>query len=346
MRIVDVRAVHPDAPAAPKDWRSWLGQILVAVDTNEGLTGYGVGGGGDAGVHVVETVLRDILLGKDASGVEELWEQMYLKTLPFGRKGLAIMAISGVDLALWDLRGRQTGRPVVELLGGCVGVPIPAYLGVRNSENIEEKIKGYRGVKIALSGLSPEVSFDKIVELVREVRQAINPEMLLMADAFMEWDLPFTLRIAERIAEYNLTWLEEPLPSDNLEGYAQLSRKCMIPIAGGEHEFTASAFKELIQRRLHTVFQPDVCWCGGLTQLLKIYLMARDNDMWVCPHRGSEVWALHAIAALDPNPLAESGRAWMTWVEGQPKIENGMVKLSQEPGFGVKFDEGIWKKAK
>ena len=98
-----------------------------------------------------------------------------------------------------------------------------------------------------------------------------------------------------------------------------------------------------MRRRLHAVFQPDVCWCGGLTQLVKIYEMASEYGVRVCPHRGSEVWALHAIAALDPQPLAESGRPWMTWVEGQPRIENGTVQLVEGPGFGVTFDEGLWR---
>ncbi len=342
MRIVDVRAVHPDVDGAPQDWRGFLGQILVGVDTDEGVTGYGVGGGGAAGVHVVRTVLREALVGEEALDVEGLWEGMFRETLPFGRKGLAIMALSGVDLALWDLRGKREGKPVAELLGGRVGQPIPTYVGVNSAGGVAERAVGYRGVKIHLSGLDPEGSFDRIVGLVREVRDAIGPDVQLMIDAFMRWDVGFALRVAEQVANCDLTWLEEPLRSDDFEGYAHLSQECPIPIAGGEHEFTAVAFGELMQRGLHAVFQPDVCWCGGLTELVKIYGMAQQHHLRVCPHRGSEVWALHAIAALDPEPLAESGRPWMTWVEGQPQVENGMIQLGSEPGFGVRFDEGLW----
>src|SRR5262249_21659107 len=130
MKITEVRAVQPVSPGSPPDWRTSLGQILVAVDTDAGLTGYGVGGGGLAGVHVGRTVLRDVLLGRSPERVEELWETMYRATLPFGRKGITVMALSGVDLALWDLRGKAAGLPVARLLDGDVGRPIPVYATV------------------------------------------------------------------------------------------------------------------------------------------------------------------------------------------------------------------------
>ena len=126
MKITSVKAIQPRAAQAPADWRGWLGQIVVAVDTEDGLTGYGMGGGGAAGIHVVETALRHLLIGADASDVEGLWQQMYRATLAYGRKGLALMAISGVDLALWDLRGKREGKAVVEVLGGTAK-QVPAY---------------------------------------------------------------------------------------------------------------------------------------------------------------------------------------------------------------------------
>src|SRR5438552_14716854 len=130
MKISDVRSVQPVAPGAPPDWRTSLGQILVAIDTDAGLTGYGVGGGGLAGVLVLRSVLRDVLLGKDPEPIDDLWQAMYRATLPFGQKGIAIMALSGADLALWDLRGKANRSPVAQLLGGIVGSPIPTYVTV------------------------------------------------------------------------------------------------------------------------------------------------------------------------------------------------------------------------
>src|SRR5262249_43665192 len=166
-----------------------------------------------------------------------------------------------------------------------------------------------------------------------------GPDRPLMIDAWMKWDVATTLAVAERIREANVAWIEEPLPADDFAGYALLNERCPIPIAGGEHEFTAAGFAELIERRLHQVLQPDVCWCGGLTELIKVFELAKAAGLRVCPHRGAEIWALHAIAALDPEPLAESGRPWMTWVGGQPAIRDGFIELTDAPGFGVTIVE-------
>ena len=341
MRVCNVRACQPPTPGSPADWRTSMGQILVAVDTDAGLTGYGVGGGGAAGVHVVETVLHDLLLGRDPADVEGLWEEMYRATLPFGRKGLAIMALSGVDLALWDLRGKAQNRPVVELLGGQAGEPIPTYVTV--GTQVEAVLdEGHAGFKLDLAFVQEALDEAVLVRRVAEAREAIGPGRPLMFDAFMEWDLATALRMAEALAPYDVSWLEEPLSPDDLAGYAELSRRSPVPIAGGEHEFCMAGFRELIDRRLHHVLQPDACWCGGLTVLVWVYEQARLAELRVCPHRGAEVWGLHAIAALDPEPLAEVGRSWMTWMGGQPAVQDGTVRLSSRPGFGVEIDEDLF----
>ena len=332
MKITNVRAVQPIAANSPPDWRTTLGQILIAVDTDAGLTGYGVGGGGAAGIHVVRTVLRDLLLGQDPVDVEELWQQMYSTTLAFGRKGLAIMAISGVDLALWDLRGKAANQSLVELLGGKVGEPIPTYITVWD-EVTPELADAHHAFKLHIKNA------DDVAASVRRARDVVGPDREVMIDAWMRWDIETTLDVAAQLDGLDVGWIEEPLPADDFDGYAELSQRCPIPIAGGEHEFTAAGFREIIDRQLHQVLQPDVCWVGGMTELLKIYQMAAKANLRVCPHRGSEIWSLHAIAAIDPQPLAESGRPWMTWVGGQPPIVNGEIRLPDAPGFGVEIDE-------
>lgn len=334
MKITNVRSVQPVAANSPPDWRTSLGQILVAIDTDTGLTGYGVGGGGLAGVLVVRSVLRDVTLGQDPERIDDLWHAMYRATLPFGQKGIAIMALSGVDLALWDLRGKANGCPVAHLLGGKTGMPIPTYVTVWG-EIPDGLIDRHAAFKLHVEGRSTET----IVALVEKSRARIGPDRSLMLDAWMQWDLAGTLAVAHAVQEDNVGWIEEPLPADDLAGYEELAQRCPIPIAGGEHEFTAKSFELLIDRRLHQVLQPDVCWCGGMTELVKIYRRAQAAGLRVCPHRGAEVWGLHAIAALDSQPLAESGRPWMSWVQGQAEIGNGYVRLGDGPGFGVMFDE-------
>jgi L-rhamnonate dehydratase len=338
VRITDVRAVQPVSPGSPLDWRTSLGQILVAIDTDVGLTGYGVGGGGLAGVHVVRTVLRDLLLGRDAEPVEKLWQALYFATLPYGRKGLAIMALSGVDLALWDLRGKAAKQPIACLFGGSVERSIPTYVTVWG-EIPPEMVSNHRAFKLHVEHRQGADRVAEVIRLVENARRRAGAGAPLMLDAWMRWTLDTTLKVAEGVAKLGVAWIEEPLPADDFAGYAELRDRCPVPIAGGEHEFTAVGFAELIDRRLHQVLQPDVCWCGGMTELVKIYKRARRAGLRVCPHRGAEVWALHALAALDPEPLAESGRPWMTWVGGQPPIRDGLIQLTAEPGFGVSIDE-------
>ncbi len=335
MKITAVRAGKPTCPSPP-DWRTALGQILVAVETDTGLVGFGVGGGGESAVHIIQTVVREYLLGKDVEPIEEHWNALYQSTLPFGRKGVAIMALSGVDLALWDLRGKTTHRSVAHLLGDQHRTDLPTYATVWG-EIPNAELGNHLAFKIHL-GKSP---LDGVIEVVKRARDLVGPQVSLMVDAWMKWDVPFTLRFAEQVARYQLEWIEEPLSPDDLAGYAELVRQSPIPIAGGEHEFTAAAFFELIQKRLHHVVQPDVCWCGGMTEMVKIYREAKNHGVRVCPHRGGEIWALPALASLDSDPLAESGRPWMTWVGGQPPITNGKIKVPDQPGFGVSFDDDV-----
>ena len=338
MRITNVRAVQPATPTSPPDWRTSLGQILVAVETDAGITGYGVGGGGLAGIHVVRTVLRDVLIGEDPDQVESLWLKMYNTTLPYGQKGLAIMALSGVDLALWDIRGRAANKPIAELLGGSVGESIPTYITIWH--DIEQAFEqGYRAFKLHVEGRDRTERVADVVEAVSHARSVVGSDPELMIDAWMQWDIESTLAAARELKSFNLSWIEEPLPADDFEGYEQLRDECPIPIAGGEHEFTSKAFARLINDRLHQVLQPDVCWCGGMTELIRIYEMGNAAGLRVCPHRGSEIWSLHAIAALDRQPLAESGRPWMTWVNGQPPTVDGYIQLTNAAGFGIDIDE-------
>ncbi len=335
MKITSVRAVQPHKDTVPPGWKTWLGQILVIVETDDGLTGYGVGGGGQAGIHVIETALSSILVGADASQVENLWEEMYRGTLQFGQKGIVVMAISGIDLALWDLRAKREDRPLVAVLGGEAGTPIRAYkTGFSPDAIVESGTQGFTAIKMSVKPLPGQDERD-VAKRFSRVREAVGPEFRLMGEASMTFDVDTTLRTAEALEPYDLYWLEEPLPPGDLEGYVKLRDACPIPIASGEHEYTAKAFEVIIEERLHAFVQPDVCWCGGMTELLKVYRMAEGTDAIVCPHRGGEAWSIHATGALGDPAFAESGRPWMKWVKGGPEIVDGEVTVSDRPGFGV-----------
>lgn len=344
MIITDVRTAQPTPADMPGDWRGTMGQVVVAVDTDDGRTGYGIGGGGAAAMHVIDSDLKALLVGRAATQVEHLWERMYRATLAYGRKGLAVMAISGVDLALWDLRGKAAGQPVARLLSEAPAGDVPAYRTTSlTAEDLEAGVhqalaEGYRAVKLgSLGRYALPDDCGALIEAVRAVRALVGDEVELMADAAMAWSDPqAVLELTKGLADTGLTWLEEPLPADDLAGYAWLAERSPIPIAGGEHEYTARGFADLRDGGCHHVWQPDVCWCGGMTQLVEIYRLAGEHDIRVVPHRGSEVYGLHAVLALPTTrPLAESGRPWMEWVGGR-RIDAGRVRLDGEkPGFGV-----------
>ena len=338
MKIIEVRAAAPETPGVPNDWRKKFGQLVVAVRTDAGITGYGVGGGGPAGVYIVEALLSEVLLGRDPLDTEAHWQRMYRAVLPFGRTGLALWALSGVDLALWDLRGKAEKQPVYQLLGGKLHDRVPAYatsLGVDPGPVIES---GFRIVKLHLPSVDDAGGRNAVAELVARAREKIGPHVRLMADAFMQWNVADTLALAPAFKTCGVEWIEEPLPSFDLEGYRRLASECAIPIAGGEHEQTAQSFEMLARERLHRVLQPDATWCGGLTELIRIYRAAEKYGVRVCQHRGAEPWGLHALVALEPrDPLAEEGRRWMQWLPGAPKIVDGFVAPPDGPGFGVEL---------
>ena len=346
MKITNVRACQPLTPDSPDDWRASIGQILVAVDTDCGVTGYGVGGGGFAGIHVVQTVLRDVLLGRDPDQIDLLWSEMYDRTLAFGQKGIVLMAMSGVDLALWDVRGRCQQQSISDLLGGAKQTRLPTYITVWDNEALAKVAdRPYQGFKLHLGEQTAQEESvdefaDRIADELRQARRLIGPDRELMADAWMKWSRDAAEAVVDRIEDVRLSWLEEPLPLDDEAGYSELVARGTVPIAGGEHEYTSASFGRLVEHRLHSVLQPDVNWVGGLTELIRIYEMASEHEeIRVCPHRGAEIWSLHAIAALDPHPLAESGRPWMSWVQGQPPIVDGWIDVPDRPGFGLQIDE-------
>lgn len=316
------------------------GAIIVEIRTKPGLTGYGMGCGGGAGAFIIEHHLKDLLVGANALNVELLWEQMYQSTLFYGRKGVTIMAISGVDLALWDLRGRHYQQPVHRLLGGPTREKVPAYYtGFRIEEALKLGFQAFKypiryGVEQGTDGMR------KIVTELTEARRKIGPDALLMIDCLCRWDVPYTLEMARRLEEVNLHWIEEPISPDDLEGYARLCREVKGPlIASGEHEYTRYGFNQLIQASAVQLVQPDTTWCGGLTELRRISALAAAHSLPMIPHRGSSPYGLSVIVTTPNCPLAES---FGTLERQTPLIcaltsrfENGFYYPSDKPGFGA-----------
>ena len=198
MHITRIRVAQPPTPGSPPDWRTSLGQILVAIETDTGLTGYGVGGGGPAGRAVIDLVLAPMLIGQDPAPVELLWEQMYQTTLPYGRKGLAIMALSGVDLALWDLRGKVAVRPLVELLGGSVDATLPCYLTIKDDPQ-RFVAEGFRHGKLGVPAIQSSADRDGVIDQVRRARELLDEIRRRSGDGDRpQLELDYLKRLLER----------------------------------------------------------------------------------------------------------------------------------------------------
>lgn len=316
--------------------------ILVEIRTTSGLTGFGLGGGGGAAAYIVEHHLRDLLVGVKAANIERIWSQLYGSTSFYGRRGLPVMAISGIDLALWDIAGKAAGKPVCELLGGQRR-KIPGYY---TGTNLAWAVsRGFRSFKLPVSSIGPEEGEQgarRLEKLVADARQTIGPASGLMLDCLGRWNVPFTLQAAKRLSRYNIRWFEEPLMPDDIEGYVELCRKVRhTRIASGEHEYTRYGFAELIRRNAVQVVQPDISWSGGLTELRRIAEMALRRSLIVAPHRGGSLYGLHFIAATPGCDLAESfgiGESSTSTMKAMtPQFENGFFVVPDKPGFGVEI---------
>ncbi|MBI3281727.1 MAG: L-rhamnonate dehydratase [Acidobacteria bacterium] len=325
------------------------GSIVVEIRTDSGITGYGLGGGGGAAAYIVDHHLRDLLVGADPLNIELLWDQMYASTSLYGRKGLAVMAISGIDLALWDIAGKAAGLPVYRLLGGATKERVPVYFTSNQPQRGLDM--GMRAFKLPIDqGVAQgDDGKHRIVQRIAEVRGMIGPDAGLMIDCLARWDVPYTLEMDRRLAGHRLRWIEEPLYPDDLEGYARLCREVRgTRIASGEHEYTRYGFAELIRHKAAHILQPDITWSGGLTELRRIATLAASAGLPFIPHRGGSLYGLHLILATPTCHLAESfgiGETGNEIMEAMtPPYEKGHIHAPEKPGFGVELNEQLLQK--
>ena len=339
----------------PKRWRNFgpfsqlNGAILVRIQTDQGITGYGMGGGGGAACYIIENHLRDLLIGVDPLNIETIWEQLFASTSFYGRRGVVIHAISGIDLALWDIAGKHAGKPVHRLLGGPTRDRVPGYY---TGNDVERGLKlGFSAIKISdfadfRQGRSGMLSN---VKKILDARRRVGAETLLMADGLCAWDTAYTLELADRVAEARLHFIEEPLLPDDITGYSRLCREVhSTRIASGEHEATLYGFQELLRNHAAHILQPDVTWSGGLTECRRIMVAAETAAVPVIPHRGSSVYGLTLILSSRASTMAESfgtgesGNELMEMLT--PKLERGSYLPPQGPGFGADFNRQILSK--
>jgi L-alanine-DL-glutamate epimerase-like enolase superfamily enzyme len=352
--------------------------IVVEIHTDDGLTGIGESDFNPwiaracieaPGTHTMGLGLTQMLVGQDPMNVEQLWERMYVGSAMNGRRGAVIHAIGALDMALHDLRGKALGKPCHELLGGAVRDFIVPYASLQpevtsfevyRQSIVEWALKakglGFRAAKVEVTPFGPyrhkrlDATHQQMTEVIGSVRQAVGPKFTLMVDvqyAFSDADT--CMEVTRPWADFDLFFLETPLPSDDLEGYARLAREQPIPIAAGEWLATRFEFLELMDRGKISVVQPDVGRVGGFTEARRVCELAAQRNLTIVPHlwkSGISIAAAAHLAATTsrcafieflPDQLCESSLR-RELVANELRMVDGVIPIPSRPGLGVELN--------
>ena len=327
--------------------------VFLEIVTDDGVTGMSGPFGRDVAQQV--TGFKSLLIGRDPRANELIWDQLYRHSV-HGRKGGTMMAISAVDCALWDLKGKWANAPVYRLLGGPTRETIPAYASALGY-SLEPELVAERARQIAAGGYRHTKWFfrhgtgegregmARNEALARTLREAVGDDVEIMLDAWMSWDVPYTIAMAERLEAYRPAWIEEPVLPDKIDSCAEIREAVRIPIATGEHEYTRWGHRDLIDAGAADVLQPDIYWAGGISEVVKICTLASAADLPVVPHGHSVPATVQLIASQPPNvcPLLEYLIKWnqihQFFLREPIEPRDGVVALPTSPGMGMEIDE-------
>jgi L-alanine-DL-glutamate epimerase-like enolase superfamily enzyme len=378
MKIVDIRAIplsyRCDPPyGSAGGMQASRGGLLVEVETDDGITGIGeAGAGGGSTRNVIEQQLRPMLLGADPLLIEGLWQKMFARTRQFGRRGIVMNAISGIDIALWDIAGKVAKLPVYRLLGACRD-RVEAYASGgfyqegKSIDDLAGEAEGYRalgfhGMKmkigrnpstqthlrhLAANAQTCEVEPEEDIARVAAVRRALGPQAKLMVDVNCAWSPAMAIEMGRALEPYKLYWIEEPVATDDIDGSARVADALATPIAGYETEIGLYGFRELITRGAVDIVQPDIAWTGGFSEGRRIAALAQAHHLMVAPHAfgGAVLLAasLHFAASI-PNGLVlefdqnPNGLRDELLKEPMGADGDGMIRLPERPGLGIELD--------
>ncbi|HWJ75191.1 MAG TPA: mandelate racemase/muconate lactonizing enzyme family protein [Kaistia sp.] len=323
-------------------------RAVVRIETDEGITGIGVGGAA-AGERQFRDAFAARLIGQDPLLTEKIWADLWSPKL-YGRRGYETRALSSIDFALWDIKGKVAGLPLYKLLGGFRNriqsyVAGGYYAPGKTHGDLQAEMAGYvergaRAVKMKV-GAAP---LNEDVARVRAVRAAIGPDIRLMIDVNCAYRYYEAIQFAKRVEEQDIFWLEEPVQPDDYEGFTKIARATSIPLAAGENEYTKHGFRDLVATQAVAILQPDARWMGGVTEFMKVAALAEAHGLDIAAH-GDQQTHLHLLGAI-PNALyLEYYPVEFDPMHGQvyletPKIEaDGSVTLLETPGLGLAPNE-------
>ena len=337
------------------------GSCVVEVITDTGLVGWGECFGPARPASAMIDAYKPWVLGADPLATDKIWQDLYASFRDQGQKGVPICAISGIDIALWDIKGKYFNAPIHQLMGGPIRTEVAAYATgtyrKRTGDPIEyiiEEVLGYKDEGFSAAKLKVGFDVDKDASLIEAVRNAVGSDFGLMLDANHGYDSIDAIRLAQRVEHLNLIWFEEPVPPENLEGYLAGKASTSIPMAGGECEYTRFGFREILKSGAIDYLQPDICAAGGLSECKKIADMANAFGVRVVPH----VWGtgiglsagLQLLSVLPHNPpgrqpwepMLEFDRsehpARQAIMSSSIDHENGVVQIPTGPGLGIEID--------
>jgi L-rhamnonate dehydratase len=341
--------------------------LVVRIHTDEGITGIGEVDSSPELVqalvqapssHAVAVSLRDVLIGEDPLDVERLWHKMYRGLIYFGRRGIAIHAISGLDIALWDIKGKALGKPVFELLGTPHRDRVRAYASMLMPDTIEEvteaitalKEQNFTAVKLGWGPLGKDSKQD--VALAAAAKEAAGDGVEIMIDSGLGYvaDAKRAIEVAREYEQIGIYWLEEPFEPDEYEAYAELADAVDIRVTAGEQDSTWWGFRELIDRAHVDLVQPDVTRCGGITETLRIAELAHSQGKETVPHAWKsgiiKAASLHCNAVMPDGIwqeycVADTPIAKTLTVQRLPIEADGCVAVPTAPGLGVDLDEDV-----
>jgi D-galactarolactone cycloisomerase len=350
--------------------RGWLyktrGSCIVEIETADGIVGWGECYGPSAvSKAYIETQFAPRIIGRDAFDVEVIWEDLYNRIKDYGARGMVTSAMSGIDIALWDIIGKACNRPIHKLIGGAQRTEVTSYATglyfIDMDRLVEEAVEeaqeyveqGFVAIKMKIGLGDPKLD----IRRVAAVRKAIGDDVRLMVDANHCFTVPQAIRIGRELEKLDVEWFEEPISPEDIDGYVEVTRALDMAVAGGENEFTRWGFRDLVVRKAMDIVQPDVCAAGGISECRKIAALASAHGVECVPHAwGSAIGlaaTLHFLAALPDQPpsfrpmpplleFEQCENPFRDHLSKEPIVQQrGKVQIPTGAGLGIEIDRTV-----